>query len=788
MTPEEQLKRLRRQIKETHIGSPEERELIEQIEVLEASLATSSSPPQSTRPPQLLLRAEHFVGREEELAKLVEDLQPGRVVTLCGPGGIGKTALAAEAVERLTERGELTTRFPDGVIVYSFYGQPDPMLAFAHIIRSFDPDAREISAQAAQAMLMHKQALLILDGTEEAEDVQRVLNIRGSCGVLVTSRRKADAVAERQDMPPLPIEDTVNLLRAWGGERAGEGEATHRLCEQLGGLPLAARLAGRYLSQTGETAAEYLNWLDTSPFEALHQGIHREESVNLLLERSVQQVSENARRVLAVVGMLAFAPFTEPPLATALNVPIRDVRTALGHLVNYGLLIRPNDRYEVSHALIHTYARQCLTVAPDTLRRLAAHYAAFANAQGTQGTAGYLRLNAERAHLLRVVEHCQERQEWQAVVQLVLAFDEYLDIQGYWTERAFVLSSGLDAMMHLDNRRGQVVCLGNMGNVCRDLGQMDRAIDFYGKAITLAQKFGERGEEGTWLGCLGLLYTTLGLMEEAIRSHEQALTIARETGNHQGEEAQLNNLGLACWAMGQMEQAIHYYDQALALSREHGNRQGESKGLGNLGNVYIQSGQHERAIAYYEQALALSRENGDAFREKHWLTSLGLVCEKSGQNERAIACYEQALSIARTMGDRREEGVQLGSLGDLYQAMKQVDRAIEYYMQALTLAREIGDLRNMSNWSGRLGIVHHQAGQLAQAMERYLEAFNFACEICDRRSISHWLGCLGLLCKDAGLVEQAISFFRQALALLEDIKSPDAAWFQKCLTTLEEGS
>ena len=693
MNPEEELKKLRRQIKETMPGSQEARKLIKQIaklEQLEASL--DPTPRRAGRPEcpdQMLLRAEHFVGREEELAKLVEDLQPGRVVTLCGPGGIGKTALAAEAVATLTERDELTTRFPDGVIVYSFYGQPDPMLAFAHIIRSFDPDARQFSAQDAKNLLMHKQALLILDGTEDVKDFQNVLKIRGACGVLVTSRKKQDALAERQDMPPLPIEDTVTLLRAWGGERAKEDEATHRLCEQLGGLPLAARLAGRYLSQTGETAAEYLNWLDTSPFEALHQGAHREESVNLLLERSVQQVSDNARRVLAVVGVLNLSPFAVEPLAAALECAVRQIRTILGELVNYGLLVRPEPCYSVSHALIHTYASRRLPIESDTLRRLAAYYFAFARGQSEQGLAGYARLDTERVHLLRVIARCQAQEDWQAVNALVWAVQSYLGIRGYWTERVTALTVGIHAARQQGERYDEGAHLNHLGLAYADLGQVAQAIEYHKQALVISREIKNRLREGQDLGNLGLAYADLGQVDQAIEYYEQALTLAREIGDRRGEGADLGNLGLAYAALGQVNQAIAYYEQALTIDREIGDRRGEGADLGNLGLAYAALGQVNQAIAYYEQALTIAREIGDRRNEGIWLGNLGLAYADLGQVDQAIEYYEQALTLARDIGDRRGEGADLGNLGNAYKKLGQPDRARELWQQALTIFEDI---------------------------------------------------------------------------------------------------
>ncbi|MCX6048659.1 MAG: hypothetical protein NT075_26450, partial [Chloroflexi bacterium] len=247
-------------------------------------------------------RAEHFVGRKEELDKLLADLHLGRVVTLCGPGGIGKTALAAEAIALLApDPSKPPVRFPDGVFFHSFYNQKEALLALEQIAISFGEELRPTPALAAQRALAGKQALLLLDGTEDADDLPSVLAVRGNCGVLVTSRRHNDAVADFQDIRPLPPEAAIKLLQLWAGKYATESVTVRSICMLIGELPLAVRLVGRYLRQKALDANEYISWLEKTPLAALDQGQRREESVPILLARSLLSISEQARQVLAVV-------------------------------------------------------------------------------------------------------------------------------------------------------------------------------------------------------------------------------------------------------------------------------------------------------------------------------------------------------------------------------------------------------------------------------------------------------------------------------------------------------
>ena len=612
-------------------------------------------------------RAEHFTGREQELAQLLADLQPGQVVTLTGPGGIGKSALAAEAIWTLAPADAPPERFPDGIIFYSFYGQPDTALALEHLVRSFDETARDSSPQAAYRLLSGKQALIILDGAEAAADLRAVLDVTANCGVLVTSRKRSDAVAAPQPINPLPSAKAVTLLRAWGRTQVDDETAAQAICRLVGGLPLAVRLVGRYLTEQGETATEYLAWLQETPLQALNQGQRRDESVPYLIERSLAEVSVAANEVLAVTGLLALAPFSRAVVQAAL--PEVNTRRALGELVSYGLLLRTTERYETGHALIHTYARRRLVAPDEALIRLAEFYTKLAREQSQLGPPGYAVLDAERIHLVTVLERCVEREAWEVARSLAWGVEDYLDIQGHWTECVAVLEMGVTAAQALGHRRDEGAFSGNLGLAYSDLGQVEQAIDFHTQALAISREIGDRRAEGSILGNLGLAYSDLGQVERAIDFHTQALAISREIGNKQSEGNQLGNLGNAYSDLGQVEPAIDYYQQALAIAREIGDRRGEGSDLGNLGLAYRALGQVEQAIDFHTQALAISRE----------------------------------------IGDRRGEGNQLGNLGNAYRALGQVEQAIDFHTQALAIAREIGDRRGEAFHSWNLGLIYEES-------------------------------------------------------------------------------
>jgi tetratricopeptide (TPR) repeat protein len=646
-------------------------------------------------------------------------------MTLCGPGGIGKTALAAEAIWTLAPAGDPPERFPDGIISHTFYNQPQAALALEAIARAYGEEPRPNPAAAARRVLAGRRALLVLDGAEAADDLPAVLAARGGCGVLVTSRARQDAVADRQDLTPLPDPDAVQLLQAWGGARAADEAAARCICELVGRLPLAVRLAGRYLAQREEDAADYLAWLQETPLAALDQGQRQQESVPLLLDRSTAQVSEAARRTLGVVGLLALSPFGREAVAAAMDacpatastrggelvegVTPAEAGRFLGELVNYGLLLREAARYQVSHALVHTYARHRMSPPADVTGRLAAYYTTLAREQSALGLPGYALLDAERPHLMAILGACVTVQDWDGAESLAWAMDDYLDIQGHWTERVTAIEAGLAAARALGHRQDEGGFLRNLGNAYSALGEVGRAIEYYEQALEIACEIGDRRGEGAALGNLGNAYSALGEVGRAIGTFEQALEIAREIGYRRWEGNHLGNLGSAYLALGEVGRAIEYYEQALVISREIGDRRNEGNWLGNLGSAYLTLGEVGRAIEYHEQSLMISREIGDRRGEGTSLGNLGNAHSDLGEVGRAIEYHEQALVIAREIGNRRGEGNHLGNLGSVYLALGEVGRAIEYHEQALVILREIGDRRGEAFRCWNLGLLYEES-------------------------------------------------------------------------------
>ncbi|MDH3379535.1 MAG: tetratricopeptide repeat protein, partial [Gammaproteobacteria bacterium] len=660
------------------------------------------------RPP----RVPYFTGREKEIEKTLKGLQPGRVVTLCGPGGMGKSAIAAEVVWHLAPGNKAPERFPDGIILYNFYKHGQADLVLEHIARSFGEEPRPTLDAAVQRALAGRMALLLLEGAENADNLNRVLNAISGCGVLITSRQRKDAVDHqyRYDITSLSVEHAVDLLQKWGGKRINDEIAANKICKLVDGVPLAVRLIGSHLAESEENVDEYLLWLEEALLDALDRGEHQDASIPLILNYSLDQLNEKAKQILAVTGLLSIEPFNRAVIVAALELSTREIHQSFWELVNHSILERPENHYQVAHALVHTYARERMVAPYEALPRLASYYTKLTEEQSKQDASGFARLDTERAHIMTILAKCIDQENWEATRSLAWAIDKYLDFQGYWIDRISVIQAGITVARMRQDQQEESIWVDNLGSAYIGRGQYEEAIDHYQQALTIAREIGLRQDEGNFLGHLGNAYYRLGQYEKAIDHYQQALTIAREIGLRQDEGGWLINLSLIYYSLGQYTIAIKGYQQSLTIVREVGDRRKEGIALANLGLTYIDLGQYEKAIDHYQQALNIAREIGLRSAEGNFLGNLGLAHANLGQYKEAIDNYQQALTIAREIGDRQSEGIWLGNLGVVYVDLGQHKEAIDDYERALAIAHEIGDRRGEGNHLSNLGRAYAHLG------------------------------------------------------------------------------
>ena len=286
---------------------------------------------------------------------------------------------------------------------------------------------------------------------------------------------------------------------------------------------------------------------------------------------------------------------------------------------------------------------------------------------------------------------------------LRLKYDGYkLMDKGHYPEAAATLEKGLEQartsrikinLMNFNNRISGAF-LNNLGHVYAAMGQYDRSLECYQRALAIFREIKARRLEAEQLRGLGWVYLNLGQYDRALEYNQQALAIIREARDCFIEGALLSNLAWLHFRMDQYDRAREYYHQALASHRtlciqpfnrpfEFKNRSAEAIDLNGLGCIYKAMGQHDQAREYLQQALDLNRKIENRGGEGHNLNNLGDVYRHLGHYDPARQALEESAKIAHEVGSPDLLWCAQANLGGLEVKLGDPVQAIPYYRQAL---------------------------------------------------------------------------------------------------------
>ncbi len=225
----------------------------------------------------------------------------------------------------------------------------------------------------------------------------------------------------------------------------------------------------------------------------------------------------------------------------------------------------------------------------------------------------------------------------------------------------------------LADRPNQAVILNNIGAVYYALGEKQQAIDYYNQVLSIIREMADRPEasinlnnlsnlpansdtltgdrtaEATTLNNLGLAYNDLGEKQKAKEYFNQALPLFRAAGDRTKEATTLTNIGLVYNDLGNQQQALEYYNQALHLRREAGDRQKEALTLNNTGVSYSELGEKQKAAEHFNQALLLFRAVGDRPGEALTLYNSAKVKGDRGNLIAALTDIESSIKIIENL-------------------------------------------------------------------------------------------------------------------------------------------
>ncbi|HWO64776.1 MAG TPA: BTAD domain-containing putative transcriptional regulator, partial [Umezawaea sp.] len=601
-------------------------------------------------PAQLPADIGDFVGRAQAVVlieALLRTAQGVPVVTLAGPPGVGKTALAVHAAHKMR------SSFPDGQLYVNLrgYARAAPLTAMDVLPRflralGVPPESVPLDQDEQEAMfrsrMTDQQVLLLLDNAANAEQIRPLLPGSPGCAVLVTSRDTLRGLAvshaaSNVRLDVLDDEEAKALLAGMLGEDVvrEQSVAADELTALCAHLPLALRIAAaNLLSRPEVTIDSYVEELRAgNRLAALTVEGDERAAVHAAFDLSYAALKPELAQLFRLLSITPGTDIT-PDVAAALGgLTTQDARRRLDRLATANLVDNhAPGRYQF-HDLLRDYAAERLAFEDDpaefeqafrrlldwairsvdnatdalknTLMRLprAAAEAGVTPQTFCAPDDALAWLDAERANLVALVVHAADREPSADCWQLADALRRYFYVQGLPVEWLATAKAGLVVAQRIGDEVGEVAMLSSLGTLYWAIGQHRVAVEYYLRTFPIQERGATApAANAAVLSNVGTVYIDLGELEQAAHHLESALAITREIGASQQEGIALLNLGGVYLLLGQLDRATSSFEDSLEVGNRLDAWMTQANSYRALGEVHLLQGRPDRAAALFERA------------------------------------------------------------------------------------------------------------------------------------------------------------------------------------------
>jgi len=677
-----------------------------------------------------------FIGRE----KVVDNVQQlllrldVRLLTLTGPGGVGKTRLGLQVA------AEASDQFPDGTWFVSLAPLSDPDLVIPTIAETLA--VREVAGQSQldqlKDSLREKHMLLLLDNFEHVVSAAtQVADLLGACPrltVLVTSREALHVRAERefpvpamempdpQHLPSLPALSQYEAVALFI-ERAqaikpdfqvtnANAPAVAEICVRMDGLPLAIELAAARIKLFPPQAlltrlTRRLQLLTSS----LRDAPARQHTLRQTIQWSYDLLPAQEQHMFWRLSI--FAGGCELSAIEAICEALKDGKAGaldeVTSLVDKNLLRQTAEEEEEPRftmlETIREFGLEALAASREmeaTRQAHALYYLALAEEAapklvGPRSAKWLKRLDREHDNLRAALEWSLEPDQTGSSPDIALRccerLREFWEVRGLYSEgRAFLEQ----ALAHCKgaSTAARASALGAAAAFAEWLVDMPREEELVQEALGLYRELGNTRGIASSLQGLAWVHSRKGASIAALQLLEESVTLLRELGDKEALAWSLSHLADELGGQGEYGRANALFEECLALFRELGNKREIAANL-QQSALWLLMARGDQAIvqARLEESLALDTELGRKNGMAVYFMISGWVAFSRGDAATAYTLMEQSLALWQEMGDRWHAFWPIAHLGRIKASQGDFAAALAFHQQSLAVARELDDDR-----------------------------------------------------------------------------------------------